>query len=110
MPAGHFLYAYKAEVVVIALFKGKYYMDKTFTGLGNVCNPLLSMSDADHGFVRIYLDSADLLQFNSPNLRGAFNASVNDIAYSKFLGQSADIKVGYFDAWLWTSYDDNYIT
>jgi hypothetical protein len=72
IPAVHLLYTLEASVIIIALFKSKYHMDKPFTGLGNVRHPLPPMANADHGFVRIHFDRADLLQFSNKVIEKQF--------------------------------------
>ena len=47
----HFL---KAEVICIQLFKRKHHMDEVFTKLRYPGDPLISITDPDHGFGSFY--------------------------------------------------------
>ncbi len=69
----------------------------------------------DAGFHFTYTPSARVGEESSASVNfvtGSYNGPVNAIAFSQLLGQSADINVnfGYFDAGLWASYNDSYIT
>ncbi len=70
---------------------------------------------ADAGFHFSYTPSARVGQEGSVSVNivtGSYNGPVNAIAFSQFLGQSADINVnfGNFDAGAWASYNNSYIS